>query len=68
MNVGGINQRIKNRAAELALAHSSDVRLISQSPYCNHHHHHHHQDDDVVDANANDDSEDDDDDNGSTFV
>ena len=34
MSREGINHGIKNRAAELALAHSSDGRLISQSPYC----------------------------------
>ena len=56
MSREGINQGIKNRAAELALAHSSDVCLISQSPYC---------DDDDGD---NDDDGGDDDGNTSTFV
>ena len=57
MSREGINQGIKNRAAELALAHSSDGRLISQSPYC---------DDD--DGDDDDDGGGDDDGNTSTFV
>ena len=57
MSREGINQGIKNRAAELALAHSFDGRLISQSPYC---------DDD--DDDDDDDGGGDDDGNTSTFV
>ena len=61
MSREGINHGIKNRAAELALAHSSDGRLISQSPYC---------DDDDGDDDDDDDDDDggDDDGNTSTFV
>ena len=61
MSREGINQGIKNRAAELALAHSSDGRLISQSPYCD-------DDDGDDDGDDDDGGGDDDDGNTSTFV